>query len=98
MLELGPSGETMHRECGERMGNYRIDFVLGVRGLAKFIVDGADAANVAAEFVRLPEEAGEWLKHNVKAGDLVLLKASRGGSAGAGTGRWMGRDRRTASH
>ena len=42
MLELGPSGETLHRECGERMGNYQIDFVLGVRGLAKFIVDGAN--------------------------------------------------------
>ncbi len=78
MLELGSSGEAMHRECGQRMARYRIDFVLGVRGLAKFIVEGADAANAAAGFVASPEEAGEWLKHNVRAGDVVLLKASRG--------------------
>jgi UDP-N-acetylmuramoyl-tripeptide--D-alanyl-D-alanine ligase len=78
MLELGPSGEALHRECGERTASYGVDFVLGVRGLARFIVEGAAAANVAAEFVASPEDAGEWLKHNVRAGDLVLLKASRG--------------------
>ena len=78
MLELGPTGETMHRDAGERMRSSGIDFVLGVRGLAKLIVDGANTVKVAAEYVSSPEEAGEWLKHNVKAGDLVLLKASRG--------------------
>jgi UDP-N-acetylmuramoyl-tripeptide--D-alanyl-D-alanine ligase len=31
-----------------------------------------------AEFVDTPEEAGEWLASNVKKGDAVLLKASRG--------------------
>ena len=89
MLELGPSGETLHRECGERMGNYQIDFVLGVRGLAKFIVDGANTAKVAAEYASSPEEAGEWLKHNVKAGDLVLLKASRGVKLERALDVWM---------
>ncbi len=89
MLELGPTGETLHRECGARMGNYQIDFVLGVRGLAKFIVDGAAAANVAAEFVASPEEAGDWLEHNVNAGDLVLLKASRGVKLEGALDVWM---------
>ncbi len=41
MLELGPSGEAMHRDCGQFMGNYGVDFVLGVRGLARYIVEGA---------------------------------------------------------
>jgi UDP-N-acetylmuramoyl-tripeptide--D-alanyl-D-alanine ligase len=29
-------------------------------------------------FVSSAEDAGEWMKANVKAGDAVLLKASRG--------------------
>ncbi|HEY4932777.1 MAG TPA: UDP-N-acetylmuramoyl-tripeptide--D-alanyl-D-alanine ligase [Terriglobales bacterium] len=78
MLELGPSGEAMHRDCGQLMGTYGVDFVLGVRGLARFIVEGANAANVAAEFAATPEDAAFWLQRNVKPGDLVLLKASRG--------------------
>jgi UDP-N-acetylmuramoyl-tripeptide--D-alanyl-D-alanine ligase len=90
MLELGSSGQAMHRECGERMGSYGVDFVLGVRGLAKSIVEGAVAAKVAAEFVTSPEEAGEWLKHNITSGDLVLLKASRGVRLERALEVWMG--------
>ena len=52
--------------------------VIGVRGLAKAIVEGAKESGVQAEFVSTPEEAGEWLKREVKPGDAVLLKASRG--------------------
>jgi UDP-N-acetylmuramoyl-tripeptide--D-alanyl-D-alanine ligase len=91
MLELGPSGEAMHRDCGQHMGNYGVDFVLGVRGLARFIVEGAAAAKVDAEFVATPEEAGEWLKRNVKPGDLVLLKASRGVRLERALEVWMGK-------
>jgi UDP-N-acetylmuramoyl-tripeptide--D-alanyl-D-alanine ligase len=78
MLELGPTGEDLHRDSGRYMANHGIDMVLGVRGLARFIVEGAASANGGAEFVATPEEAGEWLKRNLKAGDLILLKASRG--------------------
>ena len=78
MLELGSAGETMHREAGRQMAQYGIDFVLGVRGLAQAIVDGAREAGIRAEFVSTPEEAGEWLRREIRAGDAVLLKASRG--------------------
>ena len=60
-------------------------------GWRSFIVEGAAAANVAAEFVATPEEAGEWLKRNVKTGDLVLLKASRGVRLERALEVWMGR-------
>lgn len=90
MLELGPSGEAMHRDCGQLMGNYGVDFVLGVRGLAKLIVEGAASANVDGEFVATSEEAGEWLQRNVKSGDLVLVKASRGVRLERALATWMG--------
>jgi UDP-N-acetylmuramoyl-tripeptide--D-alanyl-D-alanine ligase len=91
MLELGASGEAMHRACGQLMGTYGVDLVLGVRGLARFIVEGAGAANVAAEFAATPEEAAEWLRRNVKPGDLVLLKASRGVRLERALELWMGK-------
>jgi UDP-N-acetylmuramoyl-tripeptide--D-alanyl-D-alanine ligase len=52
--------------------------VIGVRGLAKAIVEGARESGVHAEFMSTPEEAGAWLRREVRPGDAVLLKASRG--------------------
>jgi UDP-N-acetylmuramoyl-tripeptide--D-alanyl-D-alanine ligase len=78
MLELGPAAEAMHREAGRHMADYGIDVVLGVRGLAKALVEGASAGKTRAEFVNTPEDAGEWLRSEVRPGDVVLLKASRG--------------------
>ena len=52
--------------------------LLGVRGLAEAMVDGARQTGTRAEFVATPEEAGEWLARETRDGDVVLLKASRG--------------------
>ena len=78
MLELGPAGEEMHRQSGKHMAEQKIDVVLGVRGLAQAIVDAARDAGVNTKFVASSEEAGEWLARETRAGDVVLLKASRG--------------------
>ena len=78
MLELGPSGPEMHEQSGEHMAEKKIDFVVGVRGLAERIVEGAKKAGVRAEFLARPEEAGEWLSRETREGDVILLKASRG--------------------
>ncbi len=82
MLELGATSEQLHRECGRyiagsKAGN-KLDFLLGVRGLAKAMVEAAREAGMKAEFVATPEEAGEWLARETREGDAVLLKASRG--------------------
>ncbi len=76
MLELGAEGARMHRECGNAMTG--IDQVIGVRGLAEHLVKGAKGAAVSALFMETPEQAGEWLKANLREGDTVLLKGSRG--------------------
>jgi len=78
MLELGPAAEEMHRAAGEHIAKRKIDVLVGVRGLAQAMVDGARQAGAAAEFVATPEEAGEWLARETRDGDVVLLKASRG--------------------
>ena len=58
MLELGPAAEQMHREAGLHAAQCGIDLLLGVRGLAQAMVDGAKQAGMRAEFVTTPEEAG----------------------------------------
>jgi UDP-N-acetylmuramoyl-tripeptide--D-alanyl-D-alanine ligase len=78
MLELGPLGEEMHRAAGEHAAAKKIEVVLGVRGLAEAMVNGAKQAGVQAEFLKTPEEAGDWLAREARDGDVVLLKASRG--------------------
>ena len=78
MLELGPAGEELHRESGRHIGEKKIDVLLGVRGFAQELVQGAQQSGTRAEFVATPEEAGEWLARETRDGDVVLLKASRG--------------------
>ncbi len=85
MLELGATGEELHRGCGRFIAESaaeghagKIDFLLGVRGLAQPMVEAARGAGMNAEFVVTPEEAGEWLARETRDGDVVLLKASRG--------------------
>jgi UDP-N-acetylmuramoyl-tripeptide--D-alanyl-D-alanine ligase len=78
MLELGPSGEEMHRAAGQHLAEKKIDVLVGVRGLAQAMVAGARQAGTRSEFLATPEEAGEWLARETRDGDVVLLKASRG--------------------
>ncbi|MBI2678355.1 MAG: UDP-N-acetylmuramoyl-tripeptide--D-alanyl-D-alanine ligase [Candidatus Koribacter versatilis] len=79
MLELGTSADALHYDCGALAAAKRFDMLIGVRGAAKKIVEGAHAGGlISAEYVETPEAAGEWLASTVRAGDAVLLKASRG--------------------
>jgi UDP-N-acetylmuramoyl-tripeptide--D-alanyl-D-alanine ligase len=78
MLELGPEAAALHIACGQRMAERGVSSVVGVRGDAAALVDAARAGGVDALFVATPEEAGEWMSANLRANDVVLLKASRG--------------------
>jgi len=78
MLELGPAGAELHANSGHHMAEKKMDAVVGVRGLAQHIVDAAKKRGLLAEFVSSPEEAGAWLAREVRDGDVVLIKASRG--------------------
>jgi UDP-N-acetylmuramoyl-tripeptide--D-alanyl-D-alanine ligase len=78
MLELGPTAEALHRECGRHAAEKKIDVVIGVRGMAKALAEAACGAGTQAQFMETPEEAGEWLARELRTEDAVLLKASRG--------------------
>jgi UDP-N-acetylmuramoyl-tripeptide--D-alanyl-D-alanine ligase len=78
MLELGPDAAKLHTACGKRMAERGVNIVVGVRGDAEKIVAGVRSQAHEAVFIASAEEAGAWMKTNLRAGDAVLLKASRG--------------------
>jgi UDP-N-acetylmuramoyl-tripeptide--D-alanyl-D-alanine ligase len=88
MLELGSTGEELHRQCGKYIAEKGMDFLLGVRGQARDMVEAAKQAGMQAEFLQTPEEAGEWLARESRDGDLVLMKASRGVQLERALERW----------
>jgi UDP-N-acetylmuramoyl-tripeptide--D-alanyl-D-alanine ligase len=75
MLELGSGSATEHRAVG-RYAAFRADVVLAVGTAARAIADGAGERAVAAAD---NAAAVEWLRGHVCDGDVVLVKASRGG-------------------
>jgi UDP-N-acetylmuramoyl-tripeptide--D-alanyl-D-alanine ligase len=78
MLELGPEADALHAACGARMAERGVSVVLGVRGHGEALVAAAQKGSVEAQFMETPEEAAAWMRANVREGDVVLLKASRG--------------------
>jgi UDP-N-acetylmuramoyl-tripeptide--D-alanyl-D-alanine ligase len=77
MLELGAAEKTIHAETGKQLAASGIDFLIGVRGLAKDLVESANGS-IETRFFENSDEAGEFLADEVKAGDLILVKGSRG--------------------
>lgn len=79
MLELGEEAEAIHSDVGEEIAKSGVDMLIGVRGLAREMVDGARASGMSsAIFAEESSHAGEFLADEIKAGDLVLVKGSRG--------------------
>jgi UDP-N-acetylmuramoyl-tripeptide--D-alanyl-D-alanine ligase len=78
MLELGAEAAALHAACGRRMVERGVTVVVGVRGVAEELARAAREDGADAVFVADADAAGEWLRENVRAGDAVLLKASRG--------------------
>ena len=82
MRELGAASRELHREAGRFAAKTgKIDLVIGVAGDAAQIVEGALEAGLPraqTKFFPTPEEAAEFLGALVVAGDLLLVKGSRG--------------------
>jgi UDP-N-acetylmuramoyl-tripeptide--D-alanyl-D-alanine ligase len=78
MLELGPDAAALHAACGRRIAERGVLHVVGVRGNAEALVAAAAEGGAEALFVASAEEAGAWMQTNLREGDVVLVKASRG--------------------
>jgi UDP-N-acetylmuramoyl-tripeptide--D-alanyl-D-alanine ligase len=75
MRELGPEGPRFHRETGERAARLGFAPVLGVGELSRELVEGAGPV---ADWRPDAAAAAEWAAAEVRAGDVVLVKGSRG--------------------
>ncbi len=81
MRELGPSSEQYHREIGQAAGRCGFGLLVCVGQDARWIADAAEAAGMPRDsVVRFPDSAtaAEHVRSLVRAGDLILVKASRG--------------------
>jgi len=79
MLELGPDEAELHREVGREIAEAGIDVVWGIRGLAAEIIAGATATGLTTtRFFANSDEAADALLQEVREGDLILVKGSRG--------------------
>ena len=81
MLELGEESAALHREAGREIAGFGVEVLWGVRGDARALVEGAREAGMseaATRFFDSSEEAADALVAQVRSGDLVLVKGSRG--------------------
>lgn len=80
MLELGPDTETLHGELGEKAG--KVAWRLYLRGeMAAAVADGARKAGLSPSAIHLGmshEEIAARILREAEAGDLILVKGSRG--------------------
>lgn len=81
MLELGNITEQAHREIGEAVVDYKIDYLITVGERSRDIVRGAVAKGIPEDHCfNFPtsSEAGKFAQQRIKEGDLILVKGSQG--------------------
>ena len=78
MLELGETSPELHREAGEAAAAMGFSPVVGVGELSRELVAGAAAAGAETEWVESATRAAEILSERLRAGDVLLIKGSRG--------------------
>jgi UDP-N-acetylmuramoyl-tripeptide--D-alanyl-D-alanine ligase len=81
MLELGSATHVLHREIGAYLAKKDVTHLIVCGSLGRFIAEGACAMGMPVERVVQTVdavEAGHAVSALVQAGDVVLVKASRG--------------------
>jgi UDP-N-acetylmuramoyl-tripeptide--D-alanyl-D-alanine ligase len=78
MLELGDAGPQLHRQLGHEAAEQGFSPVVGVGALGREIVAGASRAGAQTHWYAAAAEAAEAMPEKLRAGDVVLVKGSRG--------------------
>lgn len=79
MLELGENEVELHRNVGRKVPSSGISLLIAYGKLGKHIAEGAREKGMTEVLEALShEEAAELLHKNLKSGDTILFKASRG--------------------
>ena len=87
MYELGENAERFHEEVGLYFAQKGGEMLFTFGEVAEQIAGGAILGGVLPENIyrntntRMPELSGEMLLHSLRAGDTLLVKASRGAAA-----------------
>lgn len=80
MLELGDEAAAAHHGVGAYAAEVGVDVLVTVGPGAAAVAEGFGAGGTAGVIIHTAgrDEAADWLRHNVSAADVVLVKASRG--------------------
>lgn len=81
MLELGEVSTTEHKKIGKRIAQIKKAKLLVVGEKAKLIAQGALQAGIKENQIQSFDSQTDlisYLKENIKAGDLILIKGSQG--------------------
>nr|MCU0239099.1 UDP-N-acetylmuramoyl-tripeptide--D-alanyl-D-alanine ligase [Pyrinomonadaceae bacterium] len=79
MRELGTDEAEIHYETGKKIAEFEIDALYGVEGLAEKMLAGAkDAGFDNVKFYENSTVAAEEFINEIQAGDLIMVKGSRG--------------------
>jgi UDP-N-acetylmuramyl pentapeptide synthase len=79
MGELGEFSEKGHRQVGEKIAGLKIDYLVAVGPLTKFIVDSASKRGFSSKkifWTKDVKEAAEVLNKILKKNDMLYLKGS----------------------
>ncbi|MEO8649136.1 MAG: UDP-N-acetylmuramoyl-tripeptide--D-alanyl-D-alanine ligase [Acidobacteriota bacterium] len=76
MLELGDEAAAIHHRAGSDIAALDVHLLIGVRGMAQEMI--AAAGSEKGRFAPDSDAAGEMLVPILSAGDVVLIKGSRG--------------------
>ena len=78
MLELGELEKTAHEQVGGWAARAGLTTLVALGSASRYMVQAAQEQGLQAVWCENQQSAFEWLSQNLKPGDFLLAKASRG--------------------